>query len=146
MWVPRGEGLSAQALAALLRECPDAGLSLLIGTTSPTAARELSALTGSTLIRRVTDRDLAASLAARTGTRLLPGPVAAALAGQRSATDSAAAAPAPELVPSPVVPARSLLALGQAEFVLAVTAPRQRLVAPGRLVPARLPHRPRATG
>jgi hypothetical protein len=145
VWVPRGEDVSAQTLAALLRDGPDAGLSLLIGTTSPPAATQLSGLTGSTLIRRVTDRDLAASLAARTGTRLLPAPIAAMLAGQPSATDPGSAASAPELVPSPVIPVRSLLALGQAEFVLAVTAPRQRLVAPGRLVPARLPHRPRST-
>jgi hypothetical protein len=38
-----------------------------------------------------------------------------------------------------VVPARTLLSLGQAEFVLAVSAPRQRLITLGLLVPARLP-------
>ena len=160
VWVPRGEGLSAQALAALLRECPDAGLSLLIGTTSPTAARELSALTGSTLIRRVTDRDLAASLAARTGTRLLPAPIAAALAGQRPVpplgasassngfTSSHGSASALDLVPGPVLPTRALLALSDTEFALTVSLPRQRFIALGRMVPARLPRpvRPRTVG
>jgi hypothetical protein len=53
--------------------------------------------------------------------------------------------PAAELVPYPVVPARVLLALGRDEFVLAVSAPRPRQIAPGRLVPARLP-RPEAAG
>jgi hypothetical protein len=145
VWVPRGEHVSAQALAALLRYAPEAGLSLLIGTTSPAAAAELSGLTGSTLIRRVTDWDLATSLAARTGTRLLPAPIAAALAERRPATDPGPTAPAPELIPSPVIPPRALLALNRAEFVLAVTAPRQRLVAPGELVLARLPAGPAAT-
>ena len=141
VWVPRGEQLAAHAVAALLRDGKDTGLSLLIGTTSPTAATELSGLTGSTLIHRVTDPDLAAKLAARTGTRLLPAPVAAALGDRRSSAGLDPAVPAPELVPSPVLPARSLLALGRAEFALAVTAPGQRLIALGQLVPARLPYR-----
>jgi hypothetical protein len=145
VWVPRGEHVPAQALAALLRAAPDAGLSLLIGTTSPMAAAELSGLAGSTLIRRVTDRDLAASLAARTGTRLLPAPIAAMPADPVPATGPGPTAPAPELIPSPVIPPRSLLELGQTEFVLAVTAPGQRLIAPGQLVPARLPAGPAET-
>ncbi|MGH3280635.1 MAG: hypothetical protein ACRDNW_16045 [Trebonia sp.] len=149
VWVPHGERVTAQPLAALLRDGPDVGLSLLIGTTSPAAAAELSGLTGSTLIRRVTDRDLAADLAARTGTRLLPASIAAALADQRPATGGPGpTAPAPDLVPSPVLPARALLALGTTEFALAVSSPRQRLVAVGRMVPACLPRagRPRAAG
>jgi hypothetical protein len=44
-----------------------------------------------------------------------------------------------DLVPSPVIPARTLLTLGRGEFVLAATWPRQRLIAPGLMVPARLP-------
>jgi hypothetical protein len=40
-----------------------------------------------------------------------------------------------------VIPARALLTLGKEEFVLAVSAPRQRLIALGRMVPARLPGR-----
>lgn len=166
VWVPRGERVHPQALAALLRDSPDAGLSVLIGTTSPQSAAELCGLTGTTLSYRVTDRDLTVHLAARTGTRLLPAPVAAALAGQHPAGSQGPAAsqypaadpwpaapasagrarsvvaptvgPVQDLVPSPVVPARSLLALGPAEFVLAVSVPRQRLIATGRLVPARL--------
>jgi hypothetical protein len=153
VWAPRGERVPAQAVAELLREGQDAGLSVLIGTTSPTAATELCGLAGTALIYRVADQDLAASLAARTGTRLLPAPIAAALAGRRPDTDlsptaqasssahavSPAVAAAPDLAPCPVIPARTLLTLGQAEFVLAVSAPRQRLITPGRMVPARLP-------
>lgn len=180
VWVPQGERVPAQALGALLRDGPDVGLSVLIGTTSPAAAAELSGLAGTTLMYRVADQGLAASLATRTGTRLLPAPIAAALDGRRSATDPWAPAPAPgvpvppsapaspnapaqpsfpappnsyaaapavalatvpDLAPCPVIPARALLTLGKEEFVLAVSAPRQRLITLGRMVPARLPER-----
>lgn len=50
-----------------------------------------------------------------------------------------AAMSAAGLVPVPAVPARTLLSLGPAEFVLAVRSPRFRLVKLGRAVPARLP-------
>ena len=160
IWVPRGERVPASALAELLRCGPEAGLAVLIGTTSPEAATELCGLTGTTLIFRVADPDLAAGLAARTGTRLLPRPLAAALAGQRApngpppvpaadapgypGTSTPPSAPAfaaaVDLVPSPVIPARTLLMLGHEDFVLAVGTPRRRLVALGRMVPARLPH------
>jgi hypothetical protein len=165
VWVPCGERVPAQAVAVLLRDSPEAGLSVLIGTTSPAAAGELGGLTGATLAYRVAGQDLAASLATRTGTRLLPASVAAALSGrQRPGADPWTAAPAPgghpstggpgypsgavppDLVPSPVIPARNLLTLGQAEFVLAVSWPRQRLIELGRMVPARLPQRREPAG
>jgi hypothetical protein len=163
VWVPRGERVPAPALRQLLSDGPHAGLSVLIGTTSPAAAEELAGLAGTALIYRVADPSLAIGLAARTGTQLLPRPLAAALAGERPDTDPgpappargdpanpgaavpAAAVPAAAvtgaagLVPTPVVPARILLTLGQAEFVLAASWPRQRLIAPGLMVPARLP-------
>jgi hypothetical protein len=49
------------------------------------------------------------------------------------------APPAAGLVPVPAVPARTLLSLGPADFVLAVNSPRYRLVKLARAVPARLP-------
>jgi hypothetical protein len=160
VWVPRGEQVPAQALATLVRDGTPVGLSVLIGTTSPTAAAELSGIVGTTLIHRLADPGLAASLAARTGMRLLPRPLATALAGQRPDSEHGATPPAPDapayqgaavtaaaaaavdLVPSPVIPARVLLTLGPAEFVLAVSWPRQRLIAPALMVPARLPRGP----
>jgi hypothetical protein len=136
VWVPRGERLPAPMLAALVRDGAAAGLPVLIGTASPAAAGDLAGVVGSLLVHRVTDRDLADALAGRTGTRLLPAAVAAARAGQ----------PAPEsaeqgavLIPFPVIEARALLSLRSAEFVLVTAAPRRRVVAHGRLVPARLP-------
>ena len=163
VWVPRGERVPAPALRQLLSDGPHAGLSVLVGTTSPAAAEELAGLAGTALIHRVADPGLAIGLAARTGTQLLPRPLAAALAGERPDTDPGPAPPArgdpaypgaavpgaavpgaavpaaAGLVPTPVVPARILLTLGQAEFVLAASWPRQRLIAPGLMVPARLP-------
>jgi hypothetical protein len=52
---------------------------------------------------------------------------------------ASAAPPAAGFVPAPAVPARTLLSLGPAEFVLAVRSPRYRLVKLGQAVPARLP-------
>jgi hypothetical protein len=164
VWLPRGELAPARALAELVRDGQDAGLAVVAGTTSPAAATELAGLAGTVLVYRLVDPDLAASLASRTGSRLLPRALAAALAGPRGgdrwpAVPAAAgsgypaataypAAPAAatsadaavtDLVPTTVIAARTLLTLGQAEFVLAVSQPRPRIVAPGRRVPARLP-------
>lgn len=173
VWVPRGELVPAQALAAFLRDSAGAGLAVLVGATSSATAAELCGLAGTVLSYRVANRVLADRLAARTGTRLLPAPAAAARAGQRpdahhwpAAPAPGAAAPAglstassgalppaaapvatvataPDLVPSPAIPAPALLALGRGEFVLAVSSPLRRLIAVGRMVPARLPGEPR---
>jgi hypothetical protein len=118
VWVPGGERLPAQSLAALVRGCGGAGLAVLISTVSPAAAMELSGLVAALLIHRIADPALAADLAARTG-RWLP--------------------PAAALAPRPAITARSLLSLGPTEFVLAVSAPGGRFATFGRLVPARLP-------
>jgi hypothetical protein len=107
VWVPAGERLPAQALAALIRAGGSAGLAVLITTPSPAAAAELSGLVSALLIHRVTDQALAASLATVTGT--------------------------------PFLPARALLSLGPAEFVLAAPGPGGRPAQFGRLIPARLP-------
>jgi hypothetical protein len=75
------------------------------------------------IVHRLTDETAAANLAARTGARLVPDATAA---GQ-------------QFIPRPAVPARALLSLAAAEFVLAVNSPRNRLVWPALAVPARLP-------
>jgi hypothetical protein len=200
VWAPRGELLPARALATLLGAAAPAGLSVLIGTPSPAAAAELAGLVGTVLIHRVADRELAAALAARTGTRLLPAPGVTAASGVRAEAaqyadaglrapggphaggwhEHAETSPWPDagshpaavlrtgsglrptaafqatpgplgatpaavpagLTPSTAIPTQALLTLGQQEFVLAVSSPRQRLIALGRLVPARLPSPP----
>jgi len=65
---------------------------------------------------------------------MLPGAAMAHFAGMPPT-----APPASGLVAVPAVPARALLSLGPAEFVLAVSSPRCRLVKLGQAVPARLP-------
>ena len=128
VWVPRAERLAVPALTALVRDGAAAGLAVLMGTTSPVAAAELAGVAGTLLTGPVGDPELAAALAARTGTRLLPPPTPAVPAAAASGLES-----------RPAVPPPALMALGPAEFVLAVSTPRSRLVACGRLVPARLP-------
>jgi hypothetical protein len=154
VWIPHAERVPAQALGALLSDSARGGLAVLIATTSPASAAELGRLAGAALIRRVTDPAFAATLATLTGTRLLPLPAAAAGPGSSAkfAVPTAFGSPgglaagglsagglAPEFVACPAVAAPFLLALGPGEFVLAVGGPRPRLVAPGRMVPARLP-------
>ena len=161
VWVPQAERIPSPALAALLQEGAAAGLGVLVGTTAPGPAAELAGVTGVLVAGRVTDPGLAASLAPLTGTRLRPPAAAGSLTGTRlppaaagsltgtrlpplevappSGPGDPTAQPAGGLVPCPAVPARTLLALGPREFVLAVGAPRHRLIPRGRLVPARLP-------
>lgn len=136
VWVPAAERFPAEVLAALVRDGAAAGLPVLIGTVSPAAASDLAGLVGALLVHRVTDRGLADGLAARAGTRLVPAAVAAARAGQPL---PASAGQGAALAPCPVIDARALLALRPAEFVLVASAPRPRVVAQCRLVPARLP-------
>ena len=65
---------------------------------------------------------------------------AMAMSNVRAVPQAASAAlSAAGFVPVPAVPARTLLSLGLAEFVLAVNSPRCRLVRLARAVPARLP-------
>ena len=97
-----------------------AGLAVVIGTSSPAAAAELAGLVDARLVLRIADPSLAATLAASAGD----------VPGRRGAVGS---------VPVGGVPAGVLLSLGPGEFVLAVNEPTRRLVALGRLVPARLP-------
>ena len=147
VWVPHAELVPVQALAALLRDGGTAGLAVLAATTSAATATELAPVAGTVLIRRVTDPGLAAALAARAcpavggGSAIGGGPAVRAgpSVEKGPAVGMQPGAAAPDLVPVPVVSSRALLGLGEAEFVLAVSAPRRRLVAPGRLVPARLP-------
>jgi len=150
VWVPHGSRVPADALATLLSGCADSGVGVLVGATSTETVAALDCVAGTVIAFRVTDRELADQLAARFGTRLLPGPAAAVLAGRGPAPGSGAgtampavssvpSASAVELVPSPVIPASALLALRPAKFMLAVSTPRGRLVSACRLVPARLP-------
>jgi hypothetical protein len=144
VWVPAAERLPAPVLAALARDGAAAGLPVLAGAESPAAAAALAGTVGALLVHRVTDRDLADRLAAATGTRLLPAAIAAARTGQPSPAPAGQSYSQPAeqptaLTPCPVIEPRALLTLRPGEFVLVASVPRRRLVAQGRLVPARLP-------
>jgi hypothetical protein len=119
IWVTGGERLPADAVAALIGDGRVAGLGVLVGTSSPGTAAQLAPLVDARLILRIADPSLAAILAASAGGQ--PGGGQPVAGGQ------------------PVVSAGALLSLGPGEFVLAVSEPAGRLVALGRLVPARLP-------
>jgi hypothetical protein len=131
VWVTAGESVPAQALAATIRDGAAVGLPVIVGTTSPQVATALAELVGAVLVHRVADQALAASLAWRTGTRLVP----ATGAGTTTV-------PQPGFVARPRVAPRTLLSLGHGRFVLAVTGPRPRLLTDGLVVPAPLPAKP----
>jgi len=160
------EKMPAETVGRLVDSGATAGLSVLATTTSATVAAGLAEVFGTLVIHRLADADgraAAASLAARTGTRLVPAAVAAA-DGHDSAVPSVPVDPrtpagshvttatrdlaggALDLVPRPMVPLRALLSLRTAQFTVAVRSPRRRLVALGRTVPARLPRSAPATG
>jgi hypothetical protein len=122
LWLHGWEPAIAGRIAGLVASGTGSGIAVLVSTTSPAAA-DLAGLMNAVLIHRLADATAAASLAQRTGTRMVP----------------AAAEGGTELVASPAVPAQALLSLARAEFVLAVNSPRRRLVRLGQAVPARLP-------
>jgi len=123
VWITGCRWLSAQAVAALIRDGRAAGLAVLIGAGSPAAIADLAGLAGAVLIHRIADPSLAGNLAG----------VSCMSAGAGGMAPSSGAAP------RPAISAGVLLSLGRGEFVLAVNGPRRRLVELGRLVPARLP-------
>ena len=118
------------------------GSRVLIGTSSPAAAAQLAGLVDARLILRLADPSLAAILAGPAGGE--PGSAARrrwrspATVASRAPAASPGAAASPATAASPVS-AGALLSLGPGEFVLTVSGPARRLVALGRLVPARLP-------
>jgi hypothetical protein len=121
-WLCGCDSLARETVARLVASGATAGLPVLLTSASPAAA-DLATTMNAVIVHRLTDEAAAASLATRTGARLVPD---AATAGQ-------------QFVPQPAVPARALLSLAPATFVLAVNAPRNRLVWPALTVPARLP-------
>ena len=160
IWVTGGERLPANAVAALIGDGRTAGLAVVVGTSSPAAAARLARLVDTRLILRIADPSLAAILAASADGQPVVGhlPVVGgesvvgglAVVGGERVAGGLATAPGmlPGLggvptrsrpAPRPAVSAGALLALGPGEFVLSVTRPAGRLVALGRLVPARLP-------
>ena len=125
-WLCGCDSIAPETLAGLVASGATAGLPVLL-TSASLAVVDLAATMNAVIVHRVTDEAAAASLATRTGARLVPDATAA---GQ-------------QFVPRPAVPAQALRSLGPAEFVLAVNSPRSRLVWPALAVRARLPREER---
>jgi hypothetical protein len=124
-WFDHCEGLPQHTLRDLVSHGAEAGLPVMLTTTSARAAAGLAAQVNALVIHRIPDPDSAAQFAAQTGERLVPG---------------AWAAPGdPELTPVSQVPASALQALGRGRFTLVVRRPVGRLVTTARTVPAALP-------
>jgi hypothetical protein len=120
VWVTGGERLTAQAVAALIGDGRACGLAVMVGAAS--SASSASSASAASAAPAVT-AELAGLVSALLVHRIADPSLATTLAAQAG----------------PRLSARALLTLGQGEFALAVKAPRPRLVAPGRSVPARLP-------
>jgi len=151
-WFTECDGIGAEALAPLVAPGGQPGLAAVLATTVPDTAARLAGQVEAGVFYRLADRDLAAGLAALTGTRLVP--VAQVL--PQAAEADAPPGPAAPLgtVPSPVVPAEKLCGLGGDEFVLVTglkaapvsVLPRCRAIAgpvPAR-APAQIPDQIRA--
>ncbi|HEY2281659.1 MAG TPA: hypothetical protein VGI00_25140 [Streptosporangiaceae bacterium] len=124
-WFDHCEGLPQHTLRDLISHGAEAGLPVMLTTTSARAAAGLAAQVNALVIHRIPDPDSAAQFAAQTGERLVP---------------EAWAAPGdPELTPAPQVPASALQGLGRGRFTLVVRRPVGRLVTTARTVPAALP-------
>ena len=131
-WFEHAEGLPQHTLRDLVSHGAEAGLPVMLTTTSARAAAGLAAQVNALVIHRIPDADSAAQFAAQTGERLVPG---------------AWAAPGdPELTPVSQVPASALQALGRGRFTLVVRLHLGRLVTTARTVPAARPSGPPGDG
>jgi hypothetical protein len=130
-WFDHCEGLPQHTLRELIGSGSEAGLPVILTTTSARAAAGLADQVSALVIHRMPDPDSAAQFAAQTGERLVP--------------EAWAAPGEPELTPVPQVPATALQELGRGRFTLVVRQPAGRLVTAARTVPAALPHPARSS-
>lgn len=120
-WFTECAGADPAALGRLAGPGCQAGLAAVLTTTVPGPAAALAGQVGAAVIHRLADRELAARLAALTGTRLVPvSRVPAQAEDTGAAPPGGPAGPAVPFgtMPFPVVPADALCRLGDDEFVL----------------------------
>jgi hypothetical protein len=122
-WFTECAGTDPEALARLAAPGSQPGLASVLTTTVPATAGRLAGQAGTGVFHRLADRDLAAQIAALTGTRLVPVsrvPAQPAAPEEGGAPPQAGAGPGVPLgtMPFPVVPADALCGLGDDEFVL----------------------------
>ena len=116
-WFTECDGIGAEALAPLVAPGSQPGLAAVLATSVPGTAAGLAGQVEAGVFYRLADRDLAAELAALTGTKLVPVAQVLPLAAEADAAPPGPAVPL-GTAPSPVVPAEELCGLGDDEFVL----------------------------
>jgi hypothetical protein len=123
-WFTECAGVDPGVLARFAAPGSQPGLASVLTTTMPAVAGRLAGQAGTGVFHRLADRDLAAQIAALTGSRLVPvsrvpaqhvGPEEAGAAPPQAGTGFAAPL---GTMPFPVVPADTLCGLGDNEFVL----------------------------
>jgi hypothetical protein len=125
VWFDHCEGLPQPMLRDLIGRGAEAGLPVMLTTSSARAGGGLADQVRALVIHRMPDAGSAERFAGQTGERLVPEPWAGTGDGELTAT--------------PLVPAEALQELGRGRFALVVRWPAGRLVAAGRTVPAALP-------
>jgi hypothetical protein len=145
-WSTECAGIRPEALARLVAPAGQARLAAVLATTEPGPAARLAGQVGAGVFHRLADRDLAAELAALTGTQLVP--ISRVLAQHPAAEDGAILPRSPAGVtapvgtmPFPVVPPGALCELGNDEFVLVtgLSGPGVTAAARCRAIAARIP-------
>jgi hypothetical protein len=146
-WFTECDGLDAEALARLASPGSQPGLVPVLATAAPRTAARLAGQVGAAVVHRLADRELAAQLAALTGTRLGPAPRVLA---QQALPEEGSGAPGPAAghaappgtMPFPVVRASALRELRDDEFVLVtglMEGPEVAVLAPCRAIGGRIP-------
>ncbi|HYZ54600.1 MAG TPA: hypothetical protein VE733_14020, partial [Streptosporangiaceae bacterium] len=154
-WFDHCEGLPQPMLKELISRGADAGLPVLLTTTSARAGMGLAGEVNALVIHHMPDVGSAERFAGLTGEKLVPEPYGTAVpaappgSGHAAAAGASAAvavtdAPAagqdrPPLTRKPVVPPAALQQFGRGEFALVVRRPMWRLAPRAQTVPARLP-------
>jgi hypothetical protein len=132
-WFDHCEGLPQPMLRDLIGRGAEAGLPVMLTTTSARAGAGLAGQVNALVIHRMPDPASAEQFAGQTGDRLVPGPWSG---------DGRGAGGDRELTRTPRVAATTLQELGRGRFALVVREPAGRLAAAARTVPAALPEPP----
>jgi hypothetical protein len=148
-WFTECAGADPAALGRLTGPGRQAGLAAVLTTIAPGPAAALAGQVDAAVIHRLADRELAARLAALTGTRLVPVsrvPAQAEDTGAAAPEGSAGPAVPFGTMPFPVVPADALCRLGNDEFVLltGLAAAPVTVLARCQAITGRIPAQPRA--
>ncbi len=125
VWFDHCEGLPQPMLRDLISRGTEAGLPVMLTTSSARAGGGVADQVRALVIHRMPDAESAERFARQTGERLLPEPWAGPGDQELTATSR--------------VTADALQQLGRGRFALVVREPAGRLVAAGRTVPAALP-------